>query len=245
MQILDPAPRWGVWKNIGTLAFGSSLKDCNIIADVIRHTVQCIQTGEAIGRWEALSKEDIFYLEYWVLEQIKLAKAGQPKVHQGKIAIVTGAASGIGLSTAKRLHEDGCVVAGFDINPAVAAKLKDERSDSLIGRVCDVTSEEAVKSEVHRVVKQFGGLDILVLNAGVFESGELIDELEDSWARALDINLTATQRVLRHCIPFLRLGWDASVVIVGSRNHSAPGAGAAAYSVSKAVVTQLGPRGDA
>ena len=82
------------------------------------------------------------------------------------------------------------------------------------GRVCDVTSEEAVASEVNRVVKQFGGLDILVLNAGVFESGETIDELDESWSRAMEINLTATQRVLRHCIPFLKLGCDASVVIL-------------------------------
>ena len=237
MTMLDPAPRWGVWKNAGTLAFGSSLKQCKIITDLTRHTLQCIQTGEAIGGWEALPAKDIFDLEYWVLEQIKLAKAGQPKVHQGKIAIVTGAAGGIGLATAKQLHKDGCVVVGLDVDPNVADVLN---SDSLIGRVCDVTSEEAVASEVNRVVKQFGGLDILVLNAGVFESGETIDELDESWSRAMEINLTATQRVLRHCIPFLKLGCDASVVIVGSRNFSAPGAGAAAYSVSKAGVTQLG-----
>jgi rhamnose utilization protein RhaD (predicted bifunctional aldolase and dehydrogenase)/NAD(P)-dependent dehydrogenase (short-subunit alcohol dehydrogenase family) len=237
MTMLDPAPRWGVWKNVGTLAFGSSFKDCKIISDLNRHTAACIQTGEAIGGWEALPAKDIFDLEYWVLEQIKLAKAGVPKVHQGKIAIVTGAASGIGLATAQQLHEDGCAVVGLDINPTVADVLD---SDSLIGRVCDVTCEEAVQSEVNRVVKQFGGLDVLVLNAGVFESGETIDALDQSWSRAIEINLTATQRVLRHCIPFLKLGCDASVVIVGSRNFSAPGAGAAAYSVSKAGVTQLG-----
>ena len=237
MMILDPAPRWGVWENVGTVAFGSSLKECNIITDINRHTLQCIQTGEAIGGWEALPAKDIFDLEYWVLEQIKMAKAGQPKVHQGKIAIVTGAASGIGLATAKRLHAEGCVVVGLDVAPSVTELLN---SETLVGRICDLTQEEAVKSEITSVVKQFGGLDILVLNAGVFESGEMIDELEESWTRTIEINLTATQRLLRLCIPFLKLGYDASVVIVGSRNFSAPGAGAAAYSVSKAGVTQLG-----
>jgi len=241
MKMLDPAPRWGVCKGVGTLAFGNSLKDCKLIADLNRHTVNCIQTGEAIGGWKALPAKDIFDLEYWVLEQIKLAKAGQPKIHQGKIAIVTGAASGIGLATAKRLFEDGCVVVGLDIAPGTPDVLKNQiDSESFIGRVCDVTDEEAVQSEVQRVVKHFGGLDILVLNAGVFEAGETIDQLEESWSHAMEVNLTATQRVLRHCIPFLRLGCDASVVIVGSRNFTAPGAGASAYSVSKAGVTQLG-----
>lgn len=242
LTMLDPAPRWGVWKNNGTLAFGSNLADCHIIADLNRHTVNCIQTGEALGGWQALAAKDIFELEYWVLEQMKLAKAGQPKLHQGKIAIVTGAASGIGRATARRLCEDGCVVVGLDINPAVQeANGEDEHGvDALIGRVCDVTDKDAVRTEVENVIRQFGGLDILVLSAGVFESGETIEAMNDSWSRAMAINLTATQNVLRHCIAYLRLGVDASVVIVGSRNYTAPGAGASAYSVSKAGVTQLG-----
>ncbi len=237
LKMLDPAPRWGVWKKRGTLAFGNTPKDCNIIADLTRHTAQCIETGEALGGWEALPAKDIFELEYWVLEQMKLAKAGQPKPHQGKIAIVTGAASGIGLATALRLSEDGCVVVGLDVNPEVETKLN---TDLLIGRRCDVTRETEVRAEVERAVRQFGGLDILVLNAGIFESGETIDALKHTWTSAIEINLTATQRVLRHSMGYLRMGYDASVIIVGSRNVTAPGAGAAAYSVSKAGVTQLG-----
>ena len=237
LTILDAAPRWGVWKDTGTLAFGNSLKECKIIADITRHTVKCIRTGEALGGWQALSPAEIFELEYWVLEQAKLKKAGNLPPHQGKVALVTGAAGGIGLATAKRLNAEGAIVVGLDIDPEVTEKLN---TDSLIGRRCDVTNEEEVRSEVHRVVKEFGGMDILVLNAGVFEAGETIDQLKESWDRAIDINLTATQRVLRHCIPFLKRGVDPSVIIVGSRNFTAPGSGASSYSVSKAGVTQLG-----
>lgn len=236
MSMLDPAPRWGLWKDHGTLAFGDSVNDCKIVADINRHTLRCIQTAQGLGGWQPLDAKRVFDLEYWVLEQQKVAPKTDRKIHQGKVALVTGAASGIGLATARRLHEDGCVVVGLDIDPAVQQRLNLE---SLSGRCCDLTIEADVKSEVHRIVRRFGGLDIVVLNAGVFESGESIDGLTDSWARAIEVNLTATQRVLRYCIPFLKQGFDASAVIVGSRNFSAPGAGASAYSVSKAGVTQL------
>ena len=241
LTMLDAAPRWGVWKEHGTLAFGNTPADCEIVTDLTEHTIKCIKTAEALDRWQPLGPKDVFRLEYWVLEQRKvvgntIGSSPAPKIHQGKIAVVTGAASGIGLATARRLHDDGCVVLGLDIDRSVEDLLC---SRSLRGVVCDLTDEAAVKSEIENWVRRFGGLDIVVLNAGVFESGETIEGLTDTWTRAIEINLTATQRVLRHCIAFLKHGYEATAIIVGSRNFSAPGAGASAYSVSKAGVTQL------
>lgn len=237
LTMLDPAPRWGVWKNVGTLAFGSTLKECHIISDITRHTAWAIQTGESLGGWEALPAKDIFDLEYWILEQAKLKKpAGPAKPHLGKVAIVTGAAGGIGYATAKALHDEGAVVVGLDINPLVATNLD---APGLSGIVCDLTDESAVQKTIAEIVFRYGGLDIVVANAGIFKSGEYIEELGDSWDRHLEINLTATQRFLKHTIPFLKLGIDPSIIIMGSRNYAAPGPGAAAYSVSKAGVTQL------
>ncbi len=242
LTMLDSAPRWAVWKNVGTIALGSTLKDCRIITDLNRHTAAAIQTGESLGGWEALPEKDIFDLEYWVLEQNKLAASGPVKTHQGKIAIVTGAASGIGRATAIELHAQGAVVVGLDTNAAVESVLA---ADGLIGRICDLTDADAVKEQTENTVTQFGGIDILVLNAGVFQTGQTIEEAsttkDDSaiWAQTLAVNLTASQKVLSHAIPYLKRGWEASVIIVGSRNALAPGAGASAYSVSKAGVTQL------
>lgn len=237
LTMLDPAPRWAVWKNVGTLSFGSTIKECNIITDITRHTAWAIQTGESLGGWEALPAKDIFELEYWILEQAKLKKpAGPVKPHLGKIAIVTGAAVGIGKATAEKLHQDGAVVVGLDINPSVAETFN---QPGLVGRVCDLTDESAVKQEIDAIVAQYGGLDIVVLNAGIFNSGETIDQLSDTWDRAMAVNLTATQRFLKYAIPYLKLGIDPSAIFIGSRNYHAPGAGAAAYSVSKAGVTQL------
>ena len=222
---------------MGTLSFGSTIKECDIVTDITRHTAWAIQTGESLGGWQALPAKDIFELEYWILEQAKLKKpAGPAKPHLGKIAIVTGAAGGIGKATAEQLHADGAVVVGLDINPKITQTFD---AGGLSGRVCDLTDETAITAQIESVVAKYGGLDIVVLNAGIFQSGETIDELGDGWDRTIQINLTATQRFLKQAIPYLKLGVDATAIIIGSRNFSAPGPGAAAYSVSKAGVTQL------
>jgi NAD(P)-dependent dehydrogenase (short-subunit alcohol dehydrogenase family) len=237
-QILDPAPRVGIWRDNGSIAFGSSVKECNIVTDIARHTRWAVQTGESVGGWEALPEKDIFDLEYWVLEQAKLGKSSGPgKPHQGKIAIVTGANSGIGKATSEALAADGAVVIGLDINPGITDTIA---GDNLRGIVCDLTDNQAVTAAIEHVVSQYGGLDIVVCNAGIFKSGEHIEShTEQTWDQTLAINLTATQRFLTAAIPYLKLGVGPSVLVVGSRNYSAPGPGAAAYSVSKAGITQL------
>lgn len=237
LQILDQAPRVGIWKNAGSIAFGSSVSECEVITDIARHTRWAVQTGEALGGWQALPPADIFELEYWVLEQAKLGKRTDPKPHQGKVALVTGAAGGIGLACCTALAADGACVVGLDTNAEVVAALSALGGKGL---VCDVTSEESVSAAITEAVRSFGGLDILVCNAGIFRAGETIAaQSPQTWSQTLEINLTATERVMRLAIPYLQLGVQPSILIVGSRNYAAPGPGASAYSVSKAGVTQL------
>ncbi len=235
LQMLDPAPRMAVWQESGSIAFGSSVRDCGIVADIMRHTRQAIQSGESLGGWRALSEQEIFDVEYWSLEQAKLGKRGAPKEHQGKIALVTGAYGGIGKAICEALARDGAAVAGIDIDPGVVDAL-----EGMTGIVCDVTDDNAVRAAVEHVVTTFGGLDVIVCNAGVFQSGERIEEQDDkAWNRMLAVNLTAAQRFMKIAIPYLKLGIRPSIIVVGSRNYAAPGPGAAAYSVSKAGITQL------
>jgi rhamnose utilization protein RhaD (predicted bifunctional aldolase and dehydrogenase)/NAD(P)-dependent dehydrogenase (short-subunit alcohol dehydrogenase family) len=238
LQMLDPAPRLGIWRNAGSIAFGSSEKECNIIADIARHTRWAIQTGESIGGWEALPEKDIFELEYWVLEQAKLGKStGAGKPHQGKVAIVTGGNSGIGRAACDALAADGAVVVGLDINPDVVNQLN---RNGMTGIECDLTDSKSVRAAVTQVITRYGGLDIVVCNAGIFKSGERIaDHTEHTWDQTIAINLTATQRFMTATIPYLKFGVNPSILVVGSRNFAAPGPGAAAYSVSKAGITQL------
>ena len=234
---LDLAPRWGIWPQHGTIAFGRSVKETTVVSDIIHHTIRAIQWGEAIGGWKALSEKQIFDMEYWELQQAKLRKDSTSSELQGKVALITGAASGIGLACTEMLHEQGAAVVGLDINPEITQILNQQ---DRVGAHCDITDNRAVKEAVKMTVRCFGGLDILILNAGIFPDSQRIEDLDEkTWERSMEINLNSNQRLLKTCIPYLRQGIDATVVFISSKNVPAPGPGAAAYSVAKAGQTQL------
>jgi rhamnose utilization protein RhaD (predicted bifunctional aldolase and dehydrogenase)/NAD(P)-dependent dehydrogenase (short-subunit alcohol dehydrogenase family) len=238
MTRLDPAPRWAVWPDHGLIAFGDSLSDAGVVSDIVDHTIRAIQKAEKLGGWRALGAKDLFEVEYWELEQAKLKKAGKAPLFQGKIALVTGAASGIGAACVEALHAQGAVVAAVDINPAIKDQFKKK---GILPIVCDLTSAKDVAECVGVTVRNFGGLDILVSNAGIFPPSETIEAMKpETWAKSMEINLTSHQRLMSACVPFLRDGIDPAIVIIASKNVPAPGPGASAYSVAKAGLTQLG-----
>jgi len=237
LTCLDPAPRWAVWPGQGTIAFGASVKEANIIADIAAHTCEAIQKAECLGGWQALPEEDIFEVEYWDLEQAKLRKGGKPPALAGKIALVTGAASGIGHACVESLQAQGAAVVALDINPEVESQFK---TADILGIRCDVSDKQAMQSAVEQAVQRFGGLDILVSNAGNFPSNRRIEAMDsEEWERSLQLNLTSHQQLLQCCIPFLVRGIDPAVIFMASKNVPAPGPGASAYSVAKAGLTQL------
>lgn len=236
--LLDQAPRWAVIPGMGTLAFGPSVKHTAIIEDIARHTKKAIHQAEHLGAWKALGQDDLFEMEYWSLEQAKLKRAGKPKPMQGKVAIVTGAASGIGKACVESLLDQGAVVAALDIAPAI---------DGLFGKKevlevqCDVTNVLQLQQAIADTVAQFGGIDLLVSNAGIFPKSARIADMDDAlWDKSLQINVSSHQKLLQLLVPYLEMGFDPAVVIIGSKNVPAPGPGAAAYSVAKAGLTQLG-----
>ncbi|VAX37035.1 Short-chain dehydrogenase [hydrothermal vent metagenome] len=237
LKCLDKAPRWAVWPKQGLVAFGRSIKEVNIIQDITAHTIKAIEQAEILGRWEALPEKDIFEIEYWELEQAKLKKAQKALPFQGKIAIVTGAASGIGKACVEYLSAQGAVVAALDLNPDTKTMFSQK---GILGLVCDVTNEEQIQAAIEATVCKFGGIDILVSNAGIFPQGKKIMDMDvATWDKSIFVNLSGHQWMLKYCIPYLELGIDPAVVIVGSKNVPAPGPGASAYSVAKAGLTQL------
>ena len=237
--MLDPAPRVVLDPAFGMACAGRTAKDARIVHDIYAHTIDVILRATALGGYRALPERAIFDVEYWDLEQAKLRKAGAPPAFAGEVALVTGAASGIGKACVEALLKRGAAVIGLDVNAAVA-QLMGGRVDFL-GVRCDVTSERDVANALESGVRAFGGVDMLVLNAGVFPGGQRIDALgSEEWRRVMSINLDANLALMRECHPLLKLApRGARVVIIGSKNVPAPGPGAAAYSTSKAALTQL------
>ena len=237
--MLDPAPRVVLDPELGLACAGRSARDARIVHDLYSHTIEVILRATALGGYRALPEQDIFDVEYWDLEQAKLKKAGAPAMFAGEVALVTGAASGIGKACVEALLRRGAAVVGLDINPAVAGVMGG-RPD-FVGIPCDVTAEAAVEQALEGGVRAFGGLDLLVLNAGVFPGGQRIDALTPAeWRRVMQVNLDANFALLHAAHPLLKLApRGGRVVIIGSKNVPAPGPGAAAYSASKAALTQL------
>ncbi len=236
--MLDPAPRMVLDPEFGLTAAGKSAKDAAIVAELYRHSMQAMQRAQALGGYRALPQRELFEVEYWDLEQAKLRKGGKPPLFAGEIALVTGAASGIGKACVEALLARGAAVVGLDINPAVKTIC---RRPDFLGLRCDLTDENAIQSALERAVIAYGGVDMLVLNAGIFAASRKIFELAtEEWRRVMAINLDANLFLLRACHPLLKLAPKGGrVVVIGSKNVPAPGPGAAAYSASKAALNQL------
>jgi rhamnose utilization protein RhaD (predicted bifunctional aldolase and dehydrogenase)/NAD(P)-dependent dehydrogenase (short-subunit alcohol dehydrogenase family) len=238
LTMLDPAPRVILDPELGLGAIGRTAKDAAIVADIYRHTMPIISGAAVLGGWEALPARDIFEVEYWDLEQAKLRKGGSPPALTGEIAVVTGAASGIGKACVASLLSRGAAVVALDRSPEVGSI---HRRADYLGLTCDVTSESEIKGALEEGVRAFGGLDMLILNAGIFPPSAPVSALSsDVWRQTMAINLDANLVLLRESHPLLELSpRGGRVVIIGSKNVPAPGPGAAAYSASKAALQQL------
>jgi rhamnose utilization protein RhaD (predicted bifunctional aldolase and dehydrogenase)/NAD(P)-dependent dehydrogenase (short-subunit alcohol dehydrogenase family) len=236
--ILDPAPRVVLDPDLGMCTLGRSAKDAAIVADLYQHTMDVIERASLLGGFAALPQRDIFDVEYWDLEQAKLRKAGKPPLFAGEVALVTGAASGIGKACVDALLARGAAVVGLDINERIEAL---HRRSDFLGIRCDVTSQQQLVAALEAAVRAYGGLDILVLNAGIFSATAAIAALDDeAWRKVMSVNLDANLMLLRECHPLLKLApRGGRVAVIGSKNVPAPGPGAAAYSASKAALTQI------
>ncbi len=236
--MLDPAPRVILDPEWGLCTVGRTAKDAAIVRDIYDHTIDVILRAEALGGYRALPPQDLFDMEYWDLEQAKLKRAGRPPVFAGEVALVTGAASGIGRACVQALLRRGAAVIGLDREEAVREAAS---GPAYRGLVCDLTQAGALEEALEAGVRAFGGLDLLVLNAGVFPPGRRIEALSEAeWRRVFAVNLDANLNLMREAYPLLREApRGGRVVVMGSKNVPAPGPGAAAYSASKAALQQL------
>jgi len=237
LTMLAPFPHWAIFADGQARSFGPNLKRAMISADVADATLNAMHYAERMDGWQGLDEQDLRDLEYWELEQAKLKRQKPAAELTGKIAVVSGAAAGIGQACAQALFDKGAVVVGLDIAPSITETMS---KPGFEGIVLDLTDEATVAKALAGVVEAYGGLDIVVSNAGIFRAGAPVETLTDAdWDAVLAVNLTSHRKLLKQAVPYLRHGVNPGVVFIGSRNVTAPGAGAAAYSVSKAGLTQL------
>jgi rhamnose utilization protein RhaD (predicted bifunctional aldolase and dehydrogenase)/NAD(P)-dependent dehydrogenase (short-subunit alcohol dehydrogenase family) len=236
--MLDAAPRMALDPQLGLASIGRTAKDAAIVEELYDHTIDVILRAEALGGWRAVDERHIFDIEYWDLEQAKLRKAGNAPPFTGEVALVTGAASGIGRACADAFLRRGAAVVALDRNPAVETM---HRRPDCLGVKCDFTVAAQQAAALDAAVRRFGGVDMLVLNAGIFPSTETIDEIAvATWRSAMSVNAEGNLLLMQACHPLLKAApRGGRVVVIGSRNVPAPGPGAAAYSASKAALNQL------
>ncbi len=236
--MLDPAPRAALDPELGLAAFGLTARETGIVTEIYDHTIDVILRAEALGGWKALDEKHIFDIEYWDLEQAKLKKEGKLPEFTGEVVLVTGAASGIGKACAEAFFKRGAAVVGLDRNPVIEGLWK--RPDYL-GLTCDLSDSSQINQAMDEATRQYGGIDMLVLNAGIFPSSQAVQDIgSEMWKKAMTVNVEANLLVMQACHPLLKLApRGGRIVVIGSKNVPAPGPGAGAYSASKAAMNQL------
>ena len=238
LVMLDAAPRIALDQEWGLLSFGDTYAAARTAGDVYLHSIDTIVAAEALGGYRPIGADDLFEVEYWSLEQAKLKLAGAPPALAGQVGIVTGAASGIGRACARALLDKGAAVCGVDIDGTVGSTFDDP---GWLGVRADVTNPDQMSAAIVETVDRFGGIDIAVIGAGIFGSSTPIAELTAAeWHQVMSINVDSVVAFFAQLHPILAVSpATGRVVVIGSKNVSAPGKGAAAYSTSKAALVQL------
>lgn len=235
--MLDPDPRILLIPGLGLVTAGPDEKSAKISADIFEHTIAVIRDAETIGRFEALPDGDIFDMEYWSLEQAKLATQQTVKPLAGHVVYVTGAASGIGLATARRFAAAGAHLYLVDRDPQLAAVA---RSLGAGFEVLDVTNRSAVETSLTNAVSRFGGVDGVVSNAGAAFQAPISRCPEDVLRASLELNLLAHQWVAAAAMDVLtRQATGGFLLFNASKAAFNPGEGFGPYAVAKAALVAL------
>jgi rhamnose utilization protein RhaD (predicted bifunctional aldolase and dehydrogenase)/NAD(P)-dependent dehydrogenase (short-subunit alcohol dehydrogenase family) len=233
---LDGSPRVVLVPGVGLFGLGRTAKDAAIAADLAENTVKVVTDAEAIGRYEPLPESDLFALEYWSLEQAKL-KGAVVKPLTGQVAFVTGAGA-IGAAAAKALAADGAAVAILDIDGEVARKAA--AAVKGFGLQCDVTKPEQVRAAFAAVCERFGGVDIVVSNAGAAWQGRIGEVSDELLRKSFELNFFAHQTVAQEAVRImLKQGTGGVLLFNLSKQAVNPGANFGPYGLPKAAAMLL------
>ncbi len=244
-ELLDPLPRVVLVPGLGMFTAGKDRRTAAIASDVYRHTIDVMGNALAFGAYVSLTPRDAFDVEYWPLELYKLTLAPPERELARRIALVTGGAGGLGKAIARRLAAEGAHVVVTDLDEGGARKVAEEIVATVgggraLGLRMDVTSEASVREAFEETVLAYGGLDVLVSNAGIAHSTPVAQLALADWERSFAVNSTGHFLVAREAMRILMAqGLGGALVFVATKNVMSPGKDFAAYSAAKAAEAQL------
>jgi rhamnulose-1-phosphate aldolase/alcohol dehydrogenase len=232
---------------VGRITFATDKTTARLAGEFYGNAINVMRGAEAIGDYIGLDEQEAFDIEYWLLEEAKLQRMPAPKPMVGRIALVTGGAGGIGAATAARLLREGACVMLADRDAAAieavrAGFAEQFGKDVIRASVCDVTDEAQVSAAFAACAREFGGLDILVANAGIASSAGIEDTTMALWDKNYDVLAKGYFLTARAAWPLLRAmkqQGGTAVVFIGSKNAVAAAAGASAYASAKAAANHL------
>ncbi len=241
-KMLCPLPVVFLIPGLGLVTAGATQSAARIAADIYEHTMTALAAAESVGRYQPLPEQDLFDMEYWSLEQAKLGKA-KARDLEGHVTLVSGACGGIGAATAAAFARRGSNLILTDLDqPAVialATRLSAAHKIAALGIAADLTQADQAEAIVSQAVQRFGGLDILVSNAGVAPTGP-IHQASAALERSLRINLLAHQYLAAAAVSrMLSAGEGGCLLFNASKSAFNPGPGFGAYSVPKAALIAL------
>jgi len=236
---LDPMPRLVLVPGLGLIGLGETRKDAAIAADMGQEAINVISDAQAIGTFEALPENILFEMEYWSLEQAKLGQSRQTPL-SGQVVVVTGGAGAIGAACAALFAKNGAEVAVLDLNGAAATKVANDLSPHALGLECDVTDASSVKAAFDAICRHFGGVDIVISNAGAAWQGK-IGELDDATLRkSFDLNFFSHQCIAQNAVRIMLAQKTGGVLLFNASKQAInPGANFGAYGLPKAATLFL------
>jgi len=236
---LDPLPRVVLVPGLGLFGLGPTKRDAIIAADIAEEWMAVVHDADLTGSFESISEAEMFDVEYWPLEQAKLGARRTPPLG-GQIAAITGAAGAIGAATARAFATAGAEVALLDVNFSGAEEQAKKIGASAFPVACDVTDEESVRTVFDIVVKHFGGLDILISNAGAAWQGRIGDVREEVLRQSFELNFYGHQRAAQAAVKIMRAqGTGGCLLFNVSKQAVSPGLNFGPYGVPKAALLAL------
>jgi rhamnose utilization protein RhaD (predicted bifunctional aldolase and dehydrogenase)/NAD(P)-dependent dehydrogenase (short-subunit alcohol dehydrogenase family) len=236
---LDPLPRVALVPGLGLFGLGRARQDAVIAADIAEAWIECLTDAEAIGRFESISEADMFNCEYWPLEQAKLGALIEPPL-AGQVAAITGAGGAIGAATAKCFAAAGAEVALLDVDRAAAREQANAVGGHALALACDVTDGPSVSAAFAKIAEHFGGVDIVVSNAGAAWQGRIGEVDEDILHQSFELNFYGHQRVAQAAVRIMRAqGTGGCLLFNISKQAVNPGPNFGPYGIPKAAALAL------